>query len=101
MAITSNREYLAAMLNRFGLTSDDVELIRVEHTQLEGALDIKACKLAMYNSFSAILNGNVSERGCSLTWDMDRLKMGYGSLCRELGKPSAIQPVVRNRSYIW
>lgn len=101
MAITSNREYLAAMLNRFGLTSDDVELIMVEHTELEDALNVQACKLAMYNSFSAILNGNVSEGGFSLTWDIDRLKMWYNSLCRELKKPSAIQPEIINRSNFW
>lgn len=101
MAITTNREYLAAMLNRFGLTSDDVDLLIAEHPELEGALNVAACKTAMYNSFSTILNGNISEGGFSLTWDTERLKMWYNSLCRELGKPSAIQPVVRNRSNFW
>lgn len=101
MAITTNSEYIAAMLNRFGLTSEDAELIIVEHPELDGALDVKACKLAMYNSFSVILNGNVSEGGFSITWDIDRLKMWYNSLCRELGKPSAIQSKIRNRSNLW
>ena len=101
MAITTNREYLGIMLNRFGLTSDDVELIMVEHTELEGELNVKACKTAMYKSFSVILSGDVSEGGFSLTWDIEKLKLWYKSLCRELGKPSAIQPVVRNRSNVW
>lgn len=89
------------MLNRFGLTSDDVDMLVAEYPELEGALDVKACKLAMYNSFSVILNGNVSEGGFSLTWDMDRLKLWYNSICRELNKPSAIQPEIINRSNFW
>lgn len=101
MAITTNREYLAAMLNRFGLSESDVDLLVAEHPELEGALNVKACKLAMYNSFSAILIGDISEGGYSLSWDIEKLKMWYSTLCRELGKPSLIQPVIRNRSNIW
>jgi hypothetical protein len=101
MAITTNREYLAAMLNRFGLTESDVDLLVAEHPELEGALDVKACKLGMYNSFSAILSGDISEGGYSLSWDIQKLKMWYTSLCREIGKPSLIQPVIRNCSNLW
>lgn len=101
MAITTNREYLAATLNRFGLTADDVELLMVEHPTLEGPLSVPACKLAMYNSFSTILNGNISEGGFSLTWDTDRLKMFYTNLCKELNKPSRIGGSIRNRSNYW
>lgn len=101
MAITTNREYLAATLNRFGLTSDDVELLMAEYPELEGALNVKACKLAMYNSFSTILTGNISEGGYSLSWDTEKLKMFYQSLCRELNKPSRIGGTIRNGSNRW
>ena len=101
MAITTNREYLATSLNRFGLTPDDIELIMVENPVLEGALDVKACKLAMHTSFSAVLNGNISDSGFSLSWDTERLKMWYNSLCNEIGKPNALKPKIRNRSYYW
>lgn len=101
MAITTNREYLAATLNRFGLTAEDIEVLMVENPTLEGALSVPACKLAMYNSFSAILTGNISEGGYSLSWDADRLKMFYASLCRELNKPSRIGNTIQNRSNFW
>jgi hypothetical protein len=101
MAITTNREYLSTLLNRFGLTSDDIELIMVENPVLEGNLDVKACKEAMYKSFSAVLNGNISESGFSVTWDIERLKLWYNSLCIEIGKPNAIKPKIRNRSHYW
>lgn len=101
MAITTNREYLTVMLSRFGLTADDVDLIIADNTELAEGLDVAACKMALYKSLSVILNGNISEGGYSLSWDTDRLKMWYNSLCREIGKPSAIQPFVRDRSNLW
>ena len=107
MAITTNREYLAAKLNRFGLSDNDIDLIIAENPTLEGSLNIPACKLAIYNSMSSILpTANVSEGGYSISWEMDALKLWYNSLCIELGKPNAMQPTVvkpqiRNRSNFW
>lgn len=101
MAITTNREYITAMLSRFGLTESDVDLLVAEHPELEGSLDVKACKIAMYESFSAILVGDISEGGYSLSWDVEKLKFWYASLCREINKPSAIRPQIRNCSNFW
>lgn len=102
MAITTNREYLAAALTKFGLTDNDIDLIMVEHPDLSGSLDVKACKLAMYNSMSLILpTANVSDSGYSISWNIDALKIWYTSLCSELGKTNAIRPKIRNRSYYW
>lgn len=102
MAITTNREYLAASLSKFGLTENDIDLIMVEHPELTGSLDVKACKLAIYGSLSNILpTANISEGGYSVSWNMDALKMWYKSLCNELGKPNALKPAIRNRSNYW
>lgn len=102
MAITTNRQYLAAALNKFGLTETDIDLIMVEYPALDGALDVKACKETMYAKFSVILPvANVSEGGYSVSWNIDALKIWYNSLCNELGKSSAIQPKIRNRSNYW
>ena len=104
MAITTNRDYLQKTLSRFNLSSDDVELIMVEYPELEGVFDVKACKLAIYNSMSAILpTANISEGGFSVSWNMDALKMWYAALCKELGKENVLggKAKVRNRSYLW
>lgn len=103
MAIITNREYLTAALNRFGMTENDIDVIIVENPILEGVtLDVKACKLAMYNSLSSILPvANVSEGGFSVTWNIDGLKIWYKSLCNELGLVNVMRPTVRNRSNMW
>ena len=102
MAISTNRAYLESALSRFNLTESDIDLIMVEHPELDGSIDVKACKLAIYNSLSAILPvANVSDSGYSVSWNIDGLKLWYGSLCNELGKPNALKPKVRNRSNYW
>lgn len=104
MAITTNQEYLQKTLSRFNLSFDDVELIMVEYPELEGVFDVRSCKLAIYNSMSAILPmANISEGGFSVSWNMDALKMWYAALCKELGKENVLggKPKVRNRSNSW
>lgn len=102
MSITTNIGYLTATLSRFGLTQTDIDVIMVEHPELEGALDVNLCKNAMYGSFSAILPlANVSEGGYSVSWNMEAIKLWYDKLCKELGKPSAMKPQIRNRSNFW
>lgn len=104
MTITTNRDYLQKALSRFNLSSDDIELIIVEHPELEGSFDVKACKLAIYNSMSAILPmANVSEGGYSVSWNMDALRIWYSALCKELGTENVLggKPKVRNKSNLW
>ena len=102
MAIATNRDYLSKTLAKFGLTDDDVDIIVAENPELNGSLDIKACKVAMHKSFSAILPlANVSEGGYSQSWNMEAVKLWYKSLCSELGKPNALKPQIRNRSNYW
>ncbi|MBV5348855.1 hypothetical protein JZU61_04265 [bacterium] len=108
MAITSNREYMAAALTRFGLTDNDIDMIMVENPGLEEAyLNVSACKEAIYKSFTSILpTADVSDSGYSVTWDIDMVKLYYKALCTELGKPNFMEPAtakpqIRNRSNYW
>ena len=103
MAISTNTEYLQKSLSRFGLSSDDIDVILADSPELTTAsLDVTACKKAMYKSMSAILPvQNVSEGGYSVTWNIEGLKLWYKSLCTELGLPDALKPQIRNRSNLW
>lgn len=102
MAITTNKEYLTATLGRFNVSESDIDVLILDHPELEGTLNVAACKNAMYTSFSAILPvANVSEGGYSVSWNMDGLKLWYKSLCKELGKPNILGPRVHNMSNLW
>ena len=102
MAITTNREFIKAMLKRFNVSDDDVDIIILEHPELNGSLNVKACKYAIYSSLSAVLpTSDMSEGGFSLSWDIERLKLWYKSLCKEIGMPNALGPSIRNKSNIW
>ncbi len=104
MAITTNREYIQATLGRFNLTSTDIDMIFAENPTLmaNDNTDLRSCKMAVYNSLSSILPvANVSEADYSVTWNMDSLKMWYNVLCKELGKPNALKPAIRDRSNRW
>jgi hypothetical protein len=103
MAITTNQQYLQAALAKFDVGEDDIELILVDNS-LSGAaaVNVPACKLAMYSSLSNILPlCDVKEGGYSKTWNVEGLKLWYNSLCGELGRPNVLTPKVRNRSYLW
>lgn len=107
MAITTNREYLAVKLSKFGITADEIEAIVLENPVLEEDLNVQNCKEAMYNTMSSLLQfSDVSEGDYSVKWNLDGLKLWYNTLCIELGKPNVMEPVVskpqiRNRSNYW
>lgn len=107
MAIKTNKEFIFKTLEKFNLSEDDVDLILAENPELDedGSLDVKACKLAMYKSMSAILPVmNVSEGGYSISWLIDALKMWYSALCKELGKEDVLaakKRKVRDKSNYW
>lgn len=103
MAISNNREYLTQALSKFNLSADDIELILIDNN-LSGtaAVNVSDCKNAIYTSMSAILpTADVKEGNYSITWDVEKLKMWYSSLCSELHKPNALRPKIRNRSNYW
>jgi len=103
MAIATNKDYLVAALSKFNVSEADIDLMLIDSDlDPDEAPDPRACKLAIYNSMSAILPlANVSESGYSVSWNMDGLKLWYQSLCSELGKPNVIKPKIRNRSNLW
>lgn len=102
MAITTNREYLKASLSKFGVSDTEIDLIVVEHPELEDEMNVRACKLAIYESMPAFIPvSDVSEGGYSVTWDVERLKMWFASICKDLGKPNPYGSTVSNRSNYW
>lgn len=107
MAIKTNREYIEKTLGHFGVDGDTIDLIMIDHSELDDMdhVDSHACKVAMYDSMSNVLPAmcqNVSEGGYSVSWNIDALKMWFRSLCSELGKPDVFtRPGVRNRSNRW
>lgn len=105
MAITTNREYIAATLQGMNVSESDIDLILLK-SSLDGAgsVDVSACDNAIYNRLSVVLKSvmqNVSEGGYSISWNMEAVKVYYTSLCNELGKTSIMQPKIRNRSNYW
>lgn len=105
MTITTNKEYISATLEGFNLSGSDIELILLK-SSLNGSspLDIEDCDNAIYNRLSIVLKAtiaDVSESGYSVSWDVDRLKMYYQTLCVELGKENVLTPKIRNRSNYW
>lgn len=105
MALTTNRQYIAATLEGFNVTENDIELILVK-SGLNGddTLNVSACDNAIYNRLSVVLKAasqNVSEGGFSRSWNMEAVKMYYQTLCNEIGKPNVLKSKVRNRSNYW
>lgn len=105
MAITTNREYISAVLAGTNVSDSDIDLILIK-ASLDGsdAVDTEACDLAVYNRLSVVLKAsmyNVSEGGYSVSWNIEAIKMYYKTLCAELGKPNVLIPVIRNRSNSW
>lgn len=106
MAIDTNKDYLIKSLAKFNVTEDDVDILLLDSPELggygQGAVNVKACKLAIYKSMSSVLPiANVSESQFSVSWNYDALKLWYAALCKELGKPNLIKPAIRNRSNFW
>lgn len=103
MAITTNQEYLQKTLGKFDITDDEIDVMLADSSLSgEAALDVLACKNAIYKSMSSILPvANVSEGSFSRSWNMEAVKMWYGSLCTELNKVNVLKPKLRDRSNRW
>lgn len=105
MAISTNKEYIAASLQGMNVSDTDIDLILLK-SNLIGAdpIDVYACDNAVYNRMSVVLKAmlqNVSESDYSVSWNIESVKMYYATLCQELGKPNVIAPKIKNRSYYW
>lgn len=105
MAITTNRQYISATLEKFNVSENDVELILIKSgVNGDDVLNVTVCDNAIYNRLSVVLKAasqNVSEGGYSVSWNMEAVKLYYQALCQEIGKPNVIKPAIRNRSNYW
>lgn len=104
----TNREYIEKLLNKFNISSDDIDVLLVNQ-QLDGAqqLQLSSVKLAVYREFTQLLPfADVSEGGFSIKWNLTALKMWYSALARELGQEDVLSSDlagdnVNDRSYLF
>lgn len=99
-------EWFTATTRRFGVSSEDVELIMANQTELipnpDATVEAKTAKKALVKEFASIIPlANVSEGGYSVSWNMEAVKLWYNQTCDELGITPAEKPKVRDRSNIW
>ena len=100
------KEWFTKTTRRFGVSSEDVDLILANQTELiadpDAEVDAKTAKRALVKEFASIIPlANVSEGGYSVSWNMEAVKLWYNQTCDELGIIPADKPKVRNRSNIW
>lgn len=107
----TNKEYVEAVIGAFGFEDKvlDIILCKARLNPLDDA-DAEACDLAIYKQFSLILlqtAQKVSEGGYSLSWDIQAVKLYYGTLSKALGHPNVLleaereQSRIVNRSNLW
>jgi hypothetical protein len=103
------KEYLTAVLGRFGLVEADIDFLLTE-AGLNGDTVVSSdnkvlLKTAIYNHIPLMIAGlsNVSEGGYSVTWNIEGLKLWYSTLADELGLDDKLtaKPVVRDASNRW
>lgn len=100
------REWITATTRRFGVGSEDVELIMANQTELipdpDATVEAKTAKKALVKELASIIPlANVSEGGYSVSWNMEAVKLWYNQTCDELGIIPADKPKVRDRSNAW
>ncbi|SEV88888.1 hypothetical protein SAMN05428988_0154 [Chitinophaga sp. YR573] len=87
----TNKEYLTLQLGKFGVTSDEIDLLMIEQG-IDGDAVVSnttALKTAMYYQIPAMLAGikDISEGGYSEKWNYAGIKAWYSWLANELGLP--------------
>ena len=99
----TNKDYLLKALSKFQVSEDDIDVILAEGTlNPDSALDLQACRMAIYKNLSNILPvANISEGNYSVNWNIEAVKLYYNQLCAELGLRSALSAKVKNRSNRW
>ena len=100
------KEWFTKTTRRFGITSEDVDLILANQTELipdpDATVAPKTAKTALVKEFATVIPlANVSEGGYSVSWNWEAIKMWYNITCGELGIIPANKPKVRNRSNVW
>lgn len=103
----TNKEYLTKSLSGLNLEEDSIDIILLEaNLDPDAGVDVKACKTAVYTHFSVILQStlqDVKEGDCSVSWNMEAVKMYYNAICNELGLENTLveKPKIRNKSDMW
>lgn len=95
----TNREYLTTILGKFGVSSDEIDIIILEqgidaNGQVVGPEDVKSLQVAIYYQLPLMFAGmqNVSEGGYSISWNLDGIKMWFSWLAKQLGLPDTLVP---------
>ena len=103
----SNKEYLTTILGKFGVSSDEINVILLEQDilpngEVNGKNEITTLKKAIYYQLPLMLAGmqNVSEGGYSISWNLDGIKLWYSALAKDLGLPDNLvpKPTARGKS---
>jgi hypothetical protein len=103
------KEYITAVLGKFGLSESDIDFILVE-SDLNGATTVtsenkKEVKLAIYKYLPLMISGlsEVSEGDYTVKWNISGLRAWLSILASELGldDPFALKPTCRDASNKW
>jgi hypothetical protein len=90
----TNKEYLTLQLAKFGVTSEEIDLIMVERG-IDGdavVTDTTALKTAVYYQLPGMMAGmaDISEGGFSRKWNFTGIKAWYSWLSGQLGLPDLL-----------
>lgn len=91
----TNKEYIAKSVGKFNLDQDDIDLILIEAENLNpnDEVNLKACKQALYSSFTKLIPmADITEGDMSIKWNMEAVKMYYAGLCADLGHENPYAP---------
>lgn len=99
-------EYITAMVQKFGGSATDAELILTNQASLiptpSATVDPTTAQKALCREFAQLIPlANVTEGGYSVSWNMEAIKEWYRATCAKLGMQDVTKPQVRNRSNLW
>jgi hypothetical protein len=106
----TNKEYVTAVLGKFGLSDLDVLFILTEpgldpDAVIAGSEDKIKVKTAIYAAIPGMIAGlnEVSEGNYSIKWNVTGIKAWYSILAGELGLEDSLSigPSVKDASYRW
>jgi hypothetical protein len=103
------REWIAAVVKRFDLGTEDIQLILFNQRGLipdeNAEADQTVAKTALCREFATLIPlANISEGGYSVNWNWEAIKFWYRQTCSELGLTPVDfgdKPKIRNKSYVW
>jgi hypothetical protein len=105
----TNKEYVTAVLGKFGLSGTDIDFILIEGNidpdTVVTADNKKDVRLAIYQAIPGMIAGlsEVSEGNYSIKWNVAGIKAWYSILAGELGLIDCLSlgPSVKDASHRW